>query len=276
MNDPVPMDTMPKNGPSATTASNPQYSSLAADDRSASPPMSSSKHAHDDDHHHHRPSSATTTAVPLALKLALALLMVDALLELGFISSTVYYLNNVATQRDYLIPSTSSSDPVHLSGVPAALLVDQGHTSNGAAGTAFVLVGLGGILALLLRPRARALYYLWTALTVPAFLLTTGALAYVFAVCNAHAGQRIDVGLAQATDGPYPAHTWTPQGWFGAVLALHPVGRTDEVRMRLAVMHGWQYNLIPLFLAQLALTALALREGLRFRRAAAKSPAGVY
>lgn len=99
----------------------------------------------------------------IILKLAIGLLMLDALLEMALISSMVAWLHRRAG-RSFEIDYNGSSFSLH--GKPFGLLVDQGHTSNGAAGTAFVLVGLGGILVMALRNRSdsrtgRALYNLW-------------------------------------------------------------------------------------------------------------------
>jgi len=210
----------------------------------------------------------------VALKVALGLLMVDAVLELAFISSMVAWLHTTASGTFTIARGSSTFE---LAGEPLNLMTDQGHTSNGAAGTAFVLVGCGGILALFLRGRpgfrgsvfGKLVYYAWVAANVPALLLTLGALIYVFVVTGAHAGQEIDVDAAAALGGArYPLDTWTPQNWFSAVLRLDiadPSVRGD-IQSRYRVMLGWQYNLIPLFVVQLAETVLAVLDFLRRRR----------
>ncbi|KAI2778267.1 hypothetical protein F4815DRAFT_244379 [Daldinia loculata] len=211
----------------------------------------------------------------LALKVAVGLLMVDSIIELAFVSSMVAWLHRTAS-KGFLFNYGGST--YHLVGEPVHMMTDQGHTSNGAAGTAFVLIGLGGILALLLRcwsPNkygglgsfARFIYYLWVLLNIPATLLTTGALAYVFAVTNAHEGQSIDVPLATTLDGSkYPLKFWTPQNWFSAVLQLDLVDARNDIEIHVRVMRGWQYNLIPMFIVQLGVTILAVWEFLGWRR----------
>jgi hypothetical protein len=42
-----------------------------------------------------------------------------------------------------------------LAGKPANLVTNQGHTANAAGGTALILVGAGGLVALLLEKRSR-------------------------------------------------------------------------------------------------------------------------
>ncbi|KAI1772238.1 hypothetical protein F4818DRAFT_180145 [Hypoxylon cercidicola] len=211
----------------------------------------------------------------LALKVAIGLLMVDSIIELSFVSSMVAWLHRTASQGFFINYDGST---YLLAGEPLNLMVDQGHTSNGAAGTAFIIIGLGGILGLLLRSWsrnksggaatfARSIYYIWLSFTIPAFLLTTGALAYVFAVTNAHEGQTIDVALVAGLNGrKYPLDDWAPQNWFSAVLNLDLVDAREDIQSHLSVMRGWQYNLIPMFIVQLGVTVLALWEFVDRRR----------
>ncbi|KAI1798791.1 hypothetical protein F4811DRAFT_547130 [Daldinia bambusicola] len=213
----------------------------------------------------------------LALKVAVALLMVDSAIELAFVSSMVAWLHRTASKG---FSFNHDGSTYRLAGEPMHIMTDQGHTSNGAAGTAFVIVGLGGILAFALRHLslnrhdgrgtfARSVYYLWVSLNIPAFMLTTGALAYVFAVTNAHEGQSIDVALATSLDGSrYPLEYWTPQNWFSAILQLDIVDARGDIENHLRVMRGWQYNLIPMFIIQLGVTILAVWEFLGWRRQA--------
>ena len=200
--------------------------------------------------------------------------MIDAVLELAFISSMVAWLHRTASGTFPIALGTSTFD---FRGEPLNLMTDQGHTSNGAAGTAFVLVGCGGLLALFLRGRpgfhrslfSKLVYYAWVAVQIPALLLTLGALVYVFVVTAAHAGQTINVRTASALGGAkYPVGVWTPQNWYSAVLGLNiasPSVRSD-IQSRYRVMLGWQYNLIPLLLVQLVETLLAMLDFVRRRK----------
>ncbi|CAJ2505808.1 Uu.00g132020.m01.CDS01 [Anthostomella pinea] len=223
------------------------------------------------------PRKSTPSAVSTALKVAIALLMVDAVIELSFISSMVAWLNRTVIPNVFHF--NYNGETYAISGVPKDILTDQGHTSNGAAGTAFVLIGLGGIVALWLRSwsqhRAgdfatfgRNLYFVWVALNILALFLTIGALGYVFAVTNARKGQTIDVAAAANLNGahPYDLQSWTPQSWFAAVHRLDLVGSRYAIQSHLTVMRGWQYNLIPLFLIQLVETVLAMWDCHNWRR----------
>lgn len=223
----------------------------------------------------------SSASVPL--KITLGLVMIASAIELAFISATVAYLVQLGNQHLTAYPTGGNSSPVNVPSEPANLSVDQGHTSNGAAGTGLIVVGLAGILALFLRGRrgyynrsagglfGRAWYRLWLALQVPALLLTLGALAYVFAVTNMHKDQSIDIAVARglAVGSKYPLQEWTPQGWFQALLNLDLVPGDvdiDAIKVHLRVAKGWQYNLIPFFIVQLAETVCALLNARQRRR----------
>jgi len=80
------------------------------------------------------------------LLITLPFLMIDAVIEVGFVGSMVGFLHDRAGKFftiDY--PSGQTFD---LHGKPAGLEVNQGHTSNGAAGTALILVGVLGLITI--------------------------------------------------------------------------------------------------------------------------------
>lgn len=231
------------------------------------------------------------SSASLPVKISLGLVMFTSALELALVTATVGYLAIIGKQTFAVTTTTTATGAqtqttLQVPGVPATLDVNQGHTSNGAAGTGFVIVSCAGLLALWLRDRpgyyhrrgfggwfGRVWYRLWLALLVPALLLTLGALAYVFTVTNAHEGQSIDLGVVQnlrsATSGAkYPLEEWTPQGWFAALAALDFVNDSDRdgVVTHLRIARGWQYNLIPFFLAQLTQTTLTLLDARRRRK----------
>lgn len=225
------------------------------------------------------------------LPASLILLMIDAIIELSFISSMVAWLHRRAGSY-FLIydvdPSLhsdpSTADTFSLHGKPEYLLVDQGHTSNGAAGTAFVLVGFGGILALALRHRmekqgrsssaVNGLYYAWVISAILSTLLSLAALIATFILTNNHMNQEINVTFAANLNNqpypnmvPYPLLEWTPENWFSAVLALDLVSASDrsDIIHHLQVMKGWRWNLIPLFLLGAWLCVVAVLDMKRGR-----------
>ena len=81
----------------------------------------------------------------LPIYVALSVLMVDAVIEVAFIGSMVGFLHDRAG-KFFTIDAPNGTFDLH--GKPKGLLADQGHTSNGAAGTAIVLVGWLGLLAI--------------------------------------------------------------------------------------------------------------------------------
>ncbi|EME87095.1 uncharacterized protein MYCFIDRAFT_210690 [Pseudocercospora fijiensis CIRAD86] len=225
----------------------------------------------------------------LALKLAIGLLMIDSIIELSFISSMVSWLHRRAG-RDFQISYNNSTFPLH--GKPANLLLNEGHTSNGAAGTAFVLIGLGGILALYLRHHAsrpnaklrslsQAWYHFWLIMTIPSTLLTLAALIYTFVLVNAHQNQTINLELAsQLNNHPYPNYVayplekWTPQNWFQAVLQLPLANSSDRrnIESHVRVMEGWKWNLIPMFVIGFSVSGIAFAEAMAYRRLRNRTP----
>jgi hypothetical protein len=207
------------------------------------------------------------------LYVALGLLMIVAIIELSFISAMVGWLHGTASGTfTFRYRNTGHT----MKGEPANLITDQGHTANGAAGTAFVVVGLGGIIALFLRNRhnpgkfSRLFYNTWLVFNVLSLLLVLTALIYTFVVTNQHDDQDIVPGFAaQLEPGQkYPLESWTPQNWFAAMLDLNLTSDSErsDIESHLRIMRGWQYNLIPFFIIHLVETVLALWDGMQRRR----------
>lgn len=91
----------------------------------------------------------------LALFILLGILAFDCLLEVGFIGSTVGYLHKDKI-HEFVGPDGSI---LHTLTKPLHLHLNEGHTSNGAAGTALILVGLLGIGLLSLENRLQKQVY---------------------------------------------------------------------------------------------------------------------
>jgi hypothetical protein len=81
-------------------------------------------------------------ALPLAV--ALFVLMIDSAIELAFVSSMVGYLHRSGANAYPFFPADAVDSLVYVNAKPAHLLLNEGHTSNGAAGTALVLICFGG------------------------------------------------------------------------------------------------------------------------------------
>ncbi len=84
----------------------------------------------------------------LLLFVALVLLMIDGVIEVGFVGSMVGYLHHCHGDVPYAINGPVAGQTFQLFPKPKGLVVNQGHTSNGAAGTAVVLIGIGGCIVL--------------------------------------------------------------------------------------------------------------------------------
>jgi hypothetical protein len=94
-----------------------------------------------------------TRSLLLPIGLVLFLLAVDAAITMGLVSSMVSFLHHHGRGPFAVAPPDGS--PFLLAGEPANLVVNQGHTTNAAGGTALILVGLGGSIALWRERRAR-------------------------------------------------------------------------------------------------------------------------
>lgn len=84
----------------------------------------------------------------LPLGAALVVLMIDSAIELATISSMVGYLHRSGANTYPFITDDSTEPLVFVNAKPAGLLLNEGHTSNGAAGTALVLICFGGFITL--------------------------------------------------------------------------------------------------------------------------------
>lgn len=91
-------------------------------------------------------STATMGLLPLGL--ALIVLMIDSAIELALISSMVGYLHRSGANIYPFLTGDSTNPLVYVNAKPAGLLLNEGHTSNGAAGTALVLICFGGFITL--------------------------------------------------------------------------------------------------------------------------------
>lgn len=218
----------------------------------------------------------------LLLYIAIGVLMVDSIIELAFVSSMVGWLHRYAGGQ-FEIGYRGSSYSLH--GKPKGLVVDQGHTSNGAAGTAFVLIGMGGLLVLWMRSRpnlwqkgfTKILYHFWLVMTVLSALLSLSALIYTWVVTGDYSGQKINEDVAsQLNNQPYPNYVaypldkWTPENWFDAVLQLDLLdnGNRNSISTMTAIMRGWRINLIPMFIIGVIVAVLAFMDALSRRRVA--------
>jgi hypothetical protein len=118
--------------------------------------------------------------------------------------------------------------------------------------------------------KSSPIFFLWALVTVLSWLLTFGALIYVFAVTSTTNGQSIDLSVASANPDPtpYPLDSWTPETWYSAVLQLTLAAQDDRdtIGRYLHIMQAWRWNLIPMFVLGFILMDLVLLEIIRVRR----------
>jgi hypothetical protein len=92
---------------------------------------------------------AEISVLPLAI--ALVLLTIDSAIELALISSMVGYLHRSGANKYPFDLGNGASALINAK--PVGLLLNEGHTSNGAAGTALILICFGGFLVLFTQRR---------------------------------------------------------------------------------------------------------------------------
>ena len=224
---------------------------------------------------------STSSMLSTLLYGAVALVLIDGVIELSFITSMVHWLHVYAGGQFQVNNTSGGSFSLH--GKPQNFLLNQGHTSNGAAGTAFIVVGLGGFLALFLRSRqlkrngslhgfTSFLYNFWLVMTVLSALFTLSALIAVMVITYQHDRQSININTASRLNNrPYPDYVaypdleWTPQNWFDAVLRLPLVDSTvrSNINMHYTIMKAWQWNLIPMTVLGFIVAILAFADRMK-------------
>ena len=231
--------------------------------------------------------------------------MVDAVIEVGFVGSMVGFLHNRAG-KFFTVDAPNGTFELH--GKPKGILVNQGHTSNGAAGTALILVGVLGLLVISYDKRRvrrvcfssptsqpqreiqilicdtqsqitthSGIFTFWVIMSILSTCLTLAAIIYTFILTAQTDDQSINLTVAALNPEPtkYPLDNWTPENWFIAVLALPLTHESDrsKIRNELHLMRGWRYNLIPLFVLGVVVSGLAVWElvgGRRWRQGDSK------
>ncbi|RDW77519.1 hypothetical protein BP6252_05572 [Coleophoma cylindrospora] len=205
-----------------------------------------------------RRSEIATMKYFVPLVVSLALLLVDSAIQLALISAMVGYLHRSGANQ-YLFAYNDTS--VFVNAKPKGLLLNEGHTSNGAAGSALVLVCFGGFFMIWwLRRRAARnvrkpsyLFVAYTVVSILALVLTLVALSWTFALTNQTSGQHINTLIAaQSQHNAYPADEWTPGTWTDALLDLPLIYKKDRAYLKhwRHVIEGWKWNAIPLFLVE--------------------------
>ena len=105
----------------------------------------------------YRYNSTTKMSKPTSylkyIYVVLGLLVADAIISLAFLSTMVNFLHTVGGGPYRVNPPNGDSFLMH--GEPKGLLTNQGDTTNGAGATAVVLLGFGGLIALIKEHKSR-------------------------------------------------------------------------------------------------------------------------
>lgn len=205
----------------------------------------------------------------------LGLLVADAIISLAFLSTMVNFLHTVGSGPYRVNPPNGDSFLMH--GEPKNLITNQGHTTNGAGGTVVVLLGVGGLIALIKENKSRKnygksspLFTAWAVAVILGWLLILTALIYTYVVTQQTRGQSISLEILAANPYPlkYPADKWTPENWYKQVLKL-PLEEglvQKAIRQNLRVQVGWRANLIALFVVGFTLVVYVILEVLAIRK----------
>ncbi len=96
---------------------------------------------------------ALTRSLLVPIGLTTFFLGLDAAVSVGLVSTMVAFIHGYGA-GPFPVAGTGGA-PFLLTGEPASLVTNAGHTANAAGGTALILVGFGGIAALWLERRSR-------------------------------------------------------------------------------------------------------------------------
>ncbi|QKX61668.1 uncharacterized protein TRUGW13939_08820, partial [Talaromyces rugulosus] len=182
-----------------------------------------------------------------SLLLPYFVLLIFATIQLALVSRMVAFLHIQKTQvKTYQALGSDSPLGFKIHVLPEKLSLNQGHTTNGAAGYGLVLS-----IALLAftfsfrddRDHTKKLLTMTILLALLSFFILS-AFIYVFAVTYLTSNNRINTIYAQSIDGaPYPIDSWTPETWYKALLLL-PLTNVD-LTGAYQEMAVWRWWIIP-------------------------------
>ncbi len=210
----------------------------------------------------------------ILLKVALAFVWIDGLLEMGLCESCLWWIQGGAS-GPYEIKNPAGGTFL-LNSEPEHLLLAPTQAAAAAGGLAWTVTGLGGMLALALhgsryhdRPWASAWWRYWPYINIPFTLYTLAVVILVNTFIDMHSGQMIDLAVASKL-GPnvnYPPDSWPLPTFYTAVLDLMLVQDTpdEQATAKTILAHrntmlAWRWNLVPLVVIQAVVCALALLQ----------------
>ncbi len=229
------------------------------------------------------------TAISILLKVALGLVWIDGLLEMGLCESCLWWIQGGAS-GPYEIENPVGGSFL-MNSEPQHLLVAPTRAAAAAGAFAWTVVGFGGMLALALRGSrlrdrawASAWWRYWPYISILFALYTLAVTIAVNALVDMHGGQTIDTAVASTLgpDASYPLDSWPLPDFYTAVLDLMLVKDTPETMATAQTifahrntMLSWQWNLVPLIVLQAAVSILAWLEHREWARRSANKTAAI-
>ncbi|KAK3060869.1 hypothetical protein LTS18_007512 [Coniosporium uncinatum] len=205
------------------------------------------------------------------LSILLILLVISSSLEVVVLASTQSYLHHLSTCETVFTIQDIHLKIFYLFPTPAHLWLAQDHVSAGAAFTA-LSIGSLGLVALFPQQQQQhlhkielqhrqpetselphsqkllKLFSVWTLLTIPSFLLTTGAHIFTLVLAIITSSSTFSLSSSSAIQNKhFELYQWTPETWFRALLQslrfVHEAQR-EEMVWRVRVMEVGRWNLV--------------------------------
>lgn len=224
-------------------------------------------------------SSKTAMVTRTLLWVSLALYTALGAIEIAFSSLIVdLFITLTYSQRRYHI-TTGQPGGSYISAVPANLEVTPLYLALSAGCVAVVLVGFGGIGALVVRHKrnfstslfSKLWYHAWIISLVASIILNLATLIYTFGITNKYARNTIDTASLPGFNSPYVKYNsglWDFSTWFGSLLDQRLVVDRDDIYRDFQYIRGWMFNLIPLFIFGLVVLIFTLVDGFLARKTA--------
>jgi hypothetical protein len=217
------------------------------------------------------------TKFRLFVWLAIILVWIDGLLEMGLAESCLFFIMQGAG-GPYTVANPGGPNPgiFFLNSEPQNLIVAPTRAASAAGAFGWTIMGFGGLAALLIsnsrlriKRWGRLVLTIWCWACVFCTLYTLAVVISLNVLVDMHEGQEIDVGIAQTLgeDTPYPLDSWTLPNFYSAVLNLDlaknnadQVATANLILAHRNTMYSWRWNLVPLIIIQTVVCVLAFLD----------------
>ncbi|KAH8697855.1 hypothetical protein BGW36DRAFT_450608 [Talaromyces proteolyticus] len=181
-----------------------------------------------------------------SLLIPYALLLIFSTIQLSLVSQMVTFLHIQKTQVMTYQALNSDSPGFKIHVLPEKLSLNQGHTTNGAAGYGLVLSITFLVITFFLQGNRKnqPILLIMTLLLGLLVLFVLSAFIYVFAVTYMTSENRINTRIAESINGAaYPIDSWTPETWYRALLLLPLTG--VDLTGAYQEMVAWRWWTLP-------------------------------